>query len=146
MLLGDNEAVAILSECQDSTQRVNVTLLDAIFQLAIMASGNSTSLFLPVTIKWLRMLRASVPQGQQMAVYTKVQRTDDMRIAVDAVLTTLDGVVILKMKSFEAQNVTGLQSVSEFDHLSVFHFASTSFMRSIQGTNCDDDDKLLPPF
>ncbi|XP_022085275.1 reducing polyketide synthase FUB1-like [Acanthaster planci] len=106
--LGDGEVLGFLSPVKsDSKQRMQVTHLDACFQLLLVASGSNTSLYLPVFIQSLHMSVPRLSATESLVAYVRMTEFDSRVLAGDITISTCQGRVLLKAYNCECRNITG---------------------------------------
>ncbi|XP_077986126.1 putative polyketide synthase 1 [Glandiceps talaboti] len=110
MMLGDGEAIAVVSAATDTKQRIQTTLLDGCFQLIIASLGKFTSAYLPVKIGKVQMTVPDLPLDEQLIAYAKVTDCDSTSITGDAYLCSTDGKVLVKVVELVGQSLQDASS------------------------------------
>ncbi|XP_077986958.1 putative polyketide synthase 1 [Glandiceps talaboti] len=109
MMLGDGEAIAVMSGATDTKQRIQTTLLDGCFQLIIASVGKFTKAYIPVKVGMVQMSLPALPLDDQFIAYAKVTDCDSTSITGDAYLCTNDGKILVKVVGLVVQS---LQDIS----------------------------------
>ncbi len=105
--LGDGEALGYLHPAPVNKQRLQITHLDGCFQLLISAIGDTTTLYLPVAIKSLKMHVPSLPASESCVAHVKVTECDSLSLTGDITLATNSGKVLMEVDGCKCQNVIG---------------------------------------
>ena len=113
--IGDGESVAYLSPITDAYQRISIPHLDATFQLALASVGPSTSMYLPVHIDSLRLIKPSLPRGETLFVYTSIVDCNSNILTADITMASECGEILAEVTGFRAQNFHGGHSDIDID-------------------------------
>ena len=113
--MGDGESLAYLSPITDTSQRISIPHLDATFQLALASVGPSTSMYLPVHIDALQLIKPSLPRGETILVYTSVTDCDSNILTADITMASECGEILAEVMGFRAQNFHGNHSDVDID-------------------------------
>ena len=113
--LGDGESVAYLSPMTDTNQKISIPHLDATFQLALLSVGPSTSMYLPVHIDSLQLIKPSLPRGETLLAYTSIIDCDSNVLIADITIASESGEILAEVKGLRAQNFLGDNSDVDID-------------------------------
>ena len=105
--IGDGESVAYLSPITDAYQRISIAHLDATFQLVLASVGPSTSMYLPVHIDSLQLIKPSLPRGETLFVYTSIVDYNSNILIADITMASECGEILAEVTGFRAQNLHG---------------------------------------
>ena len=113
--LGDGESVAYLSPISDTNQRISIPHLDATFQLALASVGPSTSMYLPVHIDSLQLIKPFLPRGETILAYTSIIDCDSNILIADITVASEFGEILAEIKGVRAQNFHSNHSDVDID-------------------------------
>ncbi|XP_071793296.1 probable polyketide synthase 1 isoform X1 [Asterias amurensis] len=108
--IGDGEALGYLYPAPVNKQRLQISHLDGCFQLLISAIGDTSTLYLPVAIKSLKMHVPSLPASESFVAHVKVTECDSLSLTGDIILATNSGKVLMEVVGCKCQNVVGTTS------------------------------------
>ena len=114
-LMGDGESVGYLSPITDTNQRISIPHLDGTFQLALNSAGPTTSMYLPVHIDSLQLIKPCLPRGETILVYTSIIDCDSNILIADITMASECGEILAEVKGFRAQNFHGSHSDVDID-------------------------------
>ena len=110
--VGDGEAMVYLYQTNEKRMRVQTTLLDAAFTLALTSLCKTRTLYHPMKINSLRMNVPAVPRCEDLIAYAKLVSVDSTKIVADVMLCDMMGNAMVEIEGFEAENVTSVETAN----------------------------------
>ncbi|XP_071948025.1 uncharacterized protein [Antedon mediterranea] len=113
--VGDGEVIGTLIAPEDNKQRIQTVQLDGCFQLLLRAVGDTTTLYLPVGIKSIRMRVPKLQPFEEVLAYAKVNECDSKTMTGDITIVSKSGDVLVNLYEVEFKTIDGVKTDVNID-------------------------------